>query len=93
MKHLSNAHKKWMDRKSTLFAKVHSGVCLYCQVIDDYPINSSELQPVETFLLSEKRQVLQDNLFLWVSEQISIVVGFYPVLIYLTFFFDKCPLK
>lgn len=74
-----------MDRKGTLFAKVHSGVCLYSQVIDDYSINSSELQPVETFLRSEKRQVLQDNLFLWVSEQISIVVGFYPVFIYLFF--------
>lgn len=64
-----------MDRKGTLFAQVHSGVCLYCQVIDDYSINSSELQPVETFLLSEKRHVLPDNLFLWVSEQRSIVLS------------------
>jgi len=82
-----------MDSKGALFAKVHSGVCLRGQVIDDDSINCSELQPVETFLPSDKRQVLQDSLCLWVSGQISIVVVFYLVFIYLIFFFFKCPSK
>lgn len=53
-KRSSNAREKYMGRKGAVFAEARSGLCLGCQVIDDYSVNSSGLQPVETFLLSEK---------------------------------------
>lgn len=53
------------------------------------PLNSRQLKHFAKW----QRHVLRDNVFIWVSEQVSTAAAFYPVFIYLIGFFNECAFK